>query len=584
MLLPKTRNLARHWRSIPLLQLTQGSSLSIRSTLAQPTNIIIQSGWRDVGHAEFTQKFAKNHLSEELCDVIVTHEANRLTSLGRAANHISILIQQSMDDCIRQTGSRNTQNTVVPSVPTQQKENFVLDDETVSTVQPKLVDSFRRIEYHDDITHLSSDQLDENEILPGINLIVQVPEKLNLEVLLSEGGGNIAVEGKLEGDCSLSTTDGDIFVTRLRGHELHLTASKTVYAKELLEAQNLKVITSGRVRAKQIHGRSVQVTVDKSKPFVDSSCIPESDIDDEGSIVDISSLFISGDGGATILVNGRDYQLEKRVVRIKSHHGPLQVLLDGCKRPNNCRDDGSLYPLLELGGVNGSTQVSIGNSPVTPIYDGKDRWIACQCHVDSLSEDSVSLLSVDRGDIQLTLDRKVESDLRLASLTTRTCIDEVAALLADEEDDEILERVLSNIPDDVTKTCEQAENSVAIDTDAYTSQSSLSTKSLRYECGWVENTSNEPDSRFELKRQGSVGKIRIATAADHALQGFSSNESSNSMIHGRPLIAAVTTGQITAETVSWIGAIARRYGLVEDGHELGRTSGRHGRNIIPKEQ
>ena len=579
MILPKTRHLVRHWKSVPLLKLTQGSSLSIRSTLPQTTNILIQSGWRDDGQAELTQCFAKDDVEVRLCEMDVSFEADQRTSLGRNASHISILLHEARKPNAHLPANNGTlYGETEPSALTKPIEKFILDDGTVTTQLPEVIGSLRRVDYHDGIAHLTANDVEPAEC-SGINLVVQVPEKVNLNVSLSNGGGSIDVQGKLEGDCTLTTAKGHVNVTKLRGHSIHLTGT-TIYAKDLLEAQNLVINTDGRLRAKQIHGRSVRVMVNKDLDSTDTLAVY--DIDDEGSIVDVGSLFISGDGGATVLVQGTDYQPHRRAIRIKSHHGPLQVSTSGLQRPRERQsfhqDDGSLYPLVELGGVNGSCQVSIEGA-LAGVADDEIDWIACQCHVDSLSDDSVSLLSIDNGDIELTLDRKVESDLRLASLASDECRNEVAALLADEEDESLLETVLSNLHEG--SNIRGNSNDIAIETTAYTSRRALKTKALSYESGWVDNKSNEPDSRFELKRQGSVGKIRIGAAADLALQGFSIDKTNESAFDGRPLFAALTSGRIHVETVSWIGAIARRYGLVEEGRELGRTSGRHGRRIVP---
>ena len=124
-------------------------------------------------------------------------------------------------------------------------------------------------------------------------------------------------------------------------------------------------------------------------------------------------------------------------------------------------------------------------------------------------------------------------------------------------------------------------------TKAFTAkETGFQTAVLEYVEGFIENKSEEPDSRFERKVQsdtGSVGKIRLDGAADQALQGFSSEQGSGDegSSYYRALVAVVGTGKIVAETVSWLGAIARRYGLEGTARKAGRTASRRGRQFAP---
>ena len=157
---------------------------------------------------------------------------------------------------------------------------------------------------------------------PGTYLTVKVPEKIHLDCELSVGGGSIVVTGKVEGCVRLSTTDGEIRVKKLRGHEIDLlcgrksacssttgsddnngnhSSSGIVYVSELLEAQKLSIKTPSRFRAKQIHGQAVAINVKPPSPSPSSSIVLE-DSDDEGSLVDIGSLYVSGNGGEIIEV------------------------------------------------------------------------------------------------------------------------------------------------------------------------------------------------------------------------------------------------------------------------------------------
>lgn len=438
---------------------------------------------------------------------------------------------------------------------------------------------------------------------------MQVPEKLNVHCDLTYGG-NISVQGKLEGDIHLSTTQGDIRVTKLRGHNIDLKVSSSVttddrqstsssslppapsiiYASDLLEAANLNIETTGRVRVKQIHGTTINIVANgmEDAPHQQMIDILEEDADDEGSIVDISALFVGGDGGATIQVE--DHVISRRAVRVKSNHGPLLVKTRNLTGPSETNIfTGERYPAIELGGINGQCEVqSIQN--VTPDnQNGK----SCMIHIDSLSPESVSLVVVDGGgDIALTVDRKVEVDVRLLSLagTRADSLIESGELLADEEDDEMVVKVLQELPGEshsTTATGTLDDERIHVSTKAFTRKPlCFQADSVSYVEGYVLNKSAEPDSRFERRTRhdrGSIGKISLDGAADQALKRFTApneNENNNASDDpSRPLFAVVGTGEVSLETVSWLGAIARRYGLNEKGTVVGRTASRRGRQL-----
>jgi hypothetical protein len=207
-------------------------------------------------------------------------------------------------------------------------------------------------------------------------------------------------------------------------------------------------------------------------------------------------------------------------------------------------------------------------------------------------------VSSDSGNILITLDRKAEADLRLLSLPDAECLAETGALLAEEEDSKLLMEVLQKLPipdGQLYSQVTQQDDRISIQTKAFTPrpETSFETDHVAYVDGWVENKSNELDSRFERKvrgidavQAGSVGKIRLDEAADQALQGFSDDSASKATgkrdgEYLRPLLAVVGTNKIKVETVSWLGAIARRYGLEETERDLGRTASRKGRPLAP---
>ena len=172
-------------------------------------------------------------------------------------------------------------------------------------------------------------------------------------------------------------------------------------------------------------------------------------------------------------------------------------------------------------------------------------------------------------------------------------------MLAEEEDSELLVNVLRHLPQssELPSTSKDEER-IHILTKAFTPRPSLgfAISHMEYVDGYTENKSAEPDSRFEMKGKidgsaGSVGKINLQGASDQALHGFTGatnvSGGADDGSYLRPLVAVTTTGRIVVETVSWLGAIARRYGLDDENERelrrdsLGRTASRKGRSLQP---
>jgi hypothetical protein len=629
--------LKRLWRSVPLHRLKQGSTLSIKSHIegaaALETRVVVQPEWRDDGHAELVQKqtLSSSDVNRHVADMIVKQNEKdvSITLQWRQPTAVS---DELMIETTGQKQAEQYMDVILPhALPQQPVDRVILDDGTVRPLQEWQYDDsdFQRVNYSDGAAHIKQRDCSENESPTGVYLNVQVPEKVNLVCDLPHGG-SCTVTGKVEGNVKLSTSEGDIRVTKLRGHTIDLQANSTgsaIYASTLLEAQRLTVRTKGRFRAKQVHGHVISVDVEhiESQRGDDAATTsgdddgkgkmtPEEDEDDEGSLVDVSSLFVSGHGGATIKVEG-NAPLSRRAVRIKSSHGPVNVKTKGLPKPIERNGvSGDLYPVVELGGVNGSCEVSIAKEEKssTLVSSGDDEhWSSCSVHVDSLSPESVSLIQVD-GSASLTLDRKAVTDLRLLTLPNSECLAEAAALIAEEENPELLQDVLCHLPPPSGEATfskqvdEDASKRISINTKAFTPRPNNSFRSgdLQYVDGWMENKSSEPDSRFERKvragSSGSSGKIRLEGAADQALHSFSlstkrKNEtdatgsedaipaSQNDDENEHPLLAVAATGSIGVETLSWLGIIARRYGFdeAEGKNDLGRTASRRGRRVDP---
>jgi DUF4097 and DUF4098 domain-containing protein YvlB len=413
----------------------------------------------------------------------------------------------------------------------------------------------RRVDYSDGITYVSTREeppLQEQE--PFLTLLAQIPEKCNLSCEL-ENGGHVHIEKKLEGNVHVTTTAGNVRVHKLRGHDIFLSAQGTIVASNLLEAQRLEINTQSRLYAKRIHGSQVHIQVESEANVASPS---EEDEDDEGSLVDVSSLYVSRNGSADLKVTST-LPPEKRAVRVKSHHGHVTV------QTSTPSSNSKEYPCVELGGVNGSFDVDMRNQHASSL--------AGRVHVDSLSTNSISVLSANAGNVSITLDRKVEADLRLLSSSEINTFDARSSLL-DDDDPRNLSSALQELN---AKSVRSDESRIQIATDSFTARvdDNNEYQNIHYVDGYVENKSNEPDSRFDVK---TGGKIRLEGASEQALDGFSASEGVV-----RPLVAICTNGSIELESLSWFGAIARRHGLDEERDDLGRTASRSVRPLVPRE-
>ena len=271
------------------------------------------------------------------------------------------------------------------------------------------------------------------------------------------------------------------------------------------------------------------------------------DEDDDGAAIDISSLYVSGSGSANLVaesVGGGTSSTTIKSIRCKSHHGHL-----------NAQGDHK----VELGGTNGS-------------FDVDCKGEAC-IHIDSLASDSISIASTQER-LSLTMDRKLTADLRLVSGEN---VRDLARSVLLEDDEQSLEEGLQEYKS------RPVGEPISVVTSAFTEvplKSGVSFTHLNYVQGYVENKSLEPDSRYEQKG----GKIRLEGAANQALHGFTSSEKEI-----RPLVIGTSEGRIAIESLSWLGAIARRYGLEESERQgdLGRQATRRGRAldepVLPKE-
>jgi len=477
-------------------------------------------------------------------------------------------------------------------------------------------------------------------------LTLDVPDKINIECDLTQGG-SIFIESKIEGDVRLKTAHGNISVSKLRGHNIELETGSTemteeqdatpsfIFVSETLECQSLRLSVHrpsiDKIRAKRIHAKTMEIQVggygtNETSPSAQASASnitatnEKLDDDDAGAICDISSLYIIGDANVNIqqpaFVNGQHHR-QRQALRIKSHHGHLHVEATAPK-PNDTNEiTGDILPIVDLGGVNGSCEVWVSqpntyNSAIEdPTVVTDDDWTSCHIHFDSIAPDSVNPIHADGGDIHVTVDRKVEADVRLFSPPSTTNsndndkslqVDMETLLLEDNDDGSLADEVshmlqnIEGIATSVSGTIIPNSNRIKILTNAFTAREQINMEGLQY-CefvdGWIENTSLEPDSRFDRKHRGDAnidggiggGKIRLEGAHSQALYGFDTTSNSNSTemasksTFARPLLAVSSPGKIILETLSWLGNIARRYGLDDTRNEddLGRQATRRKR-------
>ncbi len=468
---------------------------------------------------------------------------------------------------------------------------------------------------------------DSNDDEEGNLLTLDVPDKINIDCDLTEGG-SIFVDSKIEGDVQLKTRHGNISVQKLRGHNIDLEIAlpdderkgddegsikpSYIFVKDVLESQSLRLSvprpSADRIRAKRIHAKTMEIVIgtDESNEAVVSGLDMNNekslfDDDDAGAICDISSLYIIGDASVDIQQSkpsADKHQRQRQAVRIKSHHGHVHVQATSLQPTETNELTGELLPLVDLGGVNGSCEVWVSRpkdeegGSISKSSNGNGT--SCHVHFDSIAPDSVSLLHADEGDIHVTVDRKVESDVRLLSPPpTSATVDAETLLLEDNEDGSIADEVLhmlEQIEKDAALDSENdsitSDNSdmsrIRIETQAFTSRDRIKNDQLQYSefvDGWIENTTSEPDSRFDRKIRGNSGggKINIDGAQNQALHGFGGEAGDGAEdTFLRPLLAVSSPDKIVLETLSWMGNIARRYGLDDnrEDDDLGRQATR----------
>jgi len=544
--------LVRRTKSLPL-RLTQNSQLIINSKT--PVNVLLEPQWRDDGHVSLQDISHKNEIGK--FDWSVDTRKGKKAGLSTIEVNIGLFRGLESSICVH-------------------PDEEVLEEE---------INAGARV---------------------GLTLTAKVPEKCNVMFMLHEGG-DITVKSKLEGEdgFQLFTKGGDILLDKLRGDTITLdskfggSAGGTIYVKKSCEAQELDISVGkgGRLRAKMLNVSNANIEVEDGEMDIEKI-----DKDDSGALIDISSIYASQSGqGAHLVVKKSEDALSNgttgttKKVRVKSNHGHISV-----RAVSNFPSTGSSIfdeyeqkiAHVELGGVNGSFDISVERAVGDDPFRNRDASnpMAAKVHIDSLSPGQASILTSDFGDLGITLDRKIESDVRLLSTPLLNNTDPNLML---EEDENELIKELSNHDDDLEELMSKVTkieldsngqaktNRIEIETEAFTGHRSSDMKHVEYVQGIIENKSHEPNSRFDVKTKGlSSGKIRIDGAAGQALSGFSgggqttgkSELLSNERLVDLPLLAVATDGHIKVESLSWFGAIARRYGIENEGRDLGRQA------------
>eukprot|EP00980_Cylindrotheca_fusiformis_P003175 scaffold721_cov131-Cylindrotheca_fusiformis.AAC.65 len=579
-----SKHLLRYFVSHPLPFLKQGSTLQIRSSIKQ-TNLSIRSQWRDDGHLSMLQQLGVGGVEAE---VVISKESDKMTSMGRNESHVLVQVQPKKD--VSSPDDNTWRPQTHPRARDQSVEKkVILDDGTIlpdSEQWSRLAEGFRRIEYSDDIAHITDERVDIREEETSIEL--EVPEKVNLECDLSNGG-SVSIHNKIEGDVQIFTSDGNIIVKKLRGHAIDIHAAgpgNLISSSDLLEAQSLKIILPqpGRLRVKRIHAKSCKVVLGNERKS-EASKISSSalfDNDDSGAVCDISSLYATGEA----YFNVKSTDETKQAVRIKSNHGHVVLEVSGSKPATKNEAMGTSLPLVDVGGVNGSCEVFIRRDG-SAMGSNDDERTSGRIHFDSISPDSVSVVHADFGSVNVTVDRKVETDVRMVAASNAASID-IDTLIEDSDGNGDSNDEIRNMLSELDHLAEPKDGTmVKIQTKTFTDREvGIQLSNVEYVDGWLENKSEEPDSRFDRKIRGSSpssgGKIRLEGAQDQALKGFQGQKVSTGSTYQRPLLVVSSAGGIILETLSWLGNIARRYGMDDgrDQEKLGRTATRRGRSLV----
>lgn len=465
------------------------------------------------------------------------------------------------------------------------------------------------------------------------DISIERGNKMEGDVHLLTNYGNIDIGCKVRGyEVTLNTMTDDTSSSTETTTNDEMTHDKgNIYVRKVIEAKTLDIRSSSRVRARMLNvGSKLSIVATTAtsdaamSSLADIHTYTKLDDDDEGAVIDIGSIYIVTSGlgmdenDARLIVNGNSNHHHNRgLVRVKSSHGHIVIhaktnLLNYYTPPITTSElsNSTMTPLIDLGGVNGSCDVllegislliSSSSSILDAVNTKHDIGLSSatptmRIHFDALSPESISTItsrgilmtSSDTDDdvipssTSITMDRKLETEIRLLSAVSRPSWSEIIDYVVDAHD------IASEDVQDVNTTLlkiakekavplflgdskQEEQPLISIETDAYIDGEYASLdggfeQTLEYHhCGMVQymqgtmsNRSGEPDARSDMRGKG---KINIDGASLQALQGFQSGKKQSPSSVLLPLLAVATDGGIKLETLSWFGSIARRYGL-----------------------
>jgi hypothetical protein len=406
--------------------------------------------------------------------------------------------------------------------------------------------------------------------------------------------------------------------------DISTTSVGAIFIKQLLEAQSVHLLTPtcGRIRALQIHANTINAAVqpptenNHHQPTAHATaanCHPKLDDDDTLARIDISSLYASSSLSPSIssfdtipnTSNSKNDQIPAdyaeidgsgaflcvdvpggtsdypRNVRIKSNHGYISVytVLSSTASSivtsdnNHTNSDQDNIALVELGGVNGYCDIIIDKEG-DELND--DRWssmkqptvTAVKAHFDSVLPNYVSAITSETGgQVNVSFDRKLETDVRLFVAPDLSPLD-FNGLVSEDINviDQTLQKWDSSLADagkgrgDITSGKIDVITPYFQESNNNTSQMILKDQHkdhsiVRSVQGTVCNKI-DPVSRWDVK---SRGKINLESAEGQALNKFGGQESNEQ--HRRHMLVVASVGSIHLESLSWMEAIARRYGF-----------------------
>jgi len=529
------KQLLRAINTMPLLTLKQGCTLRILGSKRINLNVRIKSEWRDDTLLQLDQSLPTLSEIEKFND-----EQGSPCYYGENVSqeaHMDVQLQKNVETSMKRKALMATVRVGLKKHNIEPPPSSTKDDGTTN----QTLSSTKRYPP------------------PRLVLTALIPEKMNVACEL-QGFGSISVENKVEGDINLKTKAGDIVVSKLRGHNVILDAGGKgiIHVKQLVEAENLNINVRGRLRAVMLNGGTVDVNVleDESEKSLCSG-FEKLDVDDSLALVDIGSLYTSrqGEGAQINVARAGGTMSMPRNVRIKSNHGHVGVNTLISPNATLTKDEyGQLAPVVELGGVNGSCDVSVEceESELPPTFSG----MASRVHFDICSPGSISAITSERGDLAITMDRKIETDIKMLSSPDISNLDFNVLTVGE------IHRLTPY--DEELAVFHKKGVGISINTDAFTpsNEQDVHFKNFDFVNGHITNQSNEPESRYDVKISGGEGKINVDSAAAQALSGFQ-NELEQKASH-RPLLVAVAGGKISLESTNWFGAIARRYGMDVD--------------------